>query len=443
MKDLYTFDYDVESALKSYEEVREAYRRIFLDELKLPILVAQASSGDMGGDLSHEYHIPTDLGEDHVMSCNKCDYVANEEVAEKRPAPVATKVPERERRYSVWRGISICRKKIVNVWIHTSSNGTPGTTISEASREAINLYAVKKAFPDLDSSIERPANFWSTDGKTASSDFYVVNLFDASISEEGRKRILATDRVVPNKTSLKSMSSIVSGTHNFTRVVAGNSCPRCSAGSLKVTKVMELGHTFHLGTRYSIPLKTAIVDPAVTAPAAPAGKADGEKDKDFRIHTRSNVTGGTSTVALVPAVKSGKRDRIALQMGCHGIGISRLMGAIANHVNHKDGLNWPRAIAPYEVVVCLDRLDAKTYQEDVYDCLAREGVDVVLDDQQSGNLSAKFFAFDLIGIPIWVVLKNKSAQDGLLEIRCPRLKFSSVTHRDQLPSVVNMLISQL
>ena len=81
MKDLYTFDYSAHLALETYNQVRRAYTALF-DELKIPYLVAVADSGDMGGDLSHEYHFPSRRGEDHVISCDACDYVANEELAQ-------------------------------------------------------------------------------------------------------------------------------------------------------------------------------------------------------------------------------------------------------------------------------------------------------------------------------------------------------------------------
>src|ERR1700722_20097214 len=81
MKDLYTFDYNVASALETYHQVREMYAKIF-DELKIPYLVADADSGNMGGSLSHEFHFPAGKGEDNVISCDSCNYVANEELAE-------------------------------------------------------------------------------------------------------------------------------------------------------------------------------------------------------------------------------------------------------------------------------------------------------------------------------------------------------------------------
>lgn len=83
MKDLYTFDSTPELAMQTYQRVRDVYSQLF-DNFKIPYLVAEASSGDIGGSISHEYHLPSEAGEDQVASCNKCNYVANVEVAESR-----------------------------------------------------------------------------------------------------------------------------------------------------------------------------------------------------------------------------------------------------------------------------------------------------------------------------------------------------------------------
>ena len=110
MKDLYTFDISLACALQTYDQVGRAYSDMFR-ELGLPVLAAKASSGDMGGDLSHEYLLPTPLGEDRVVSCNSCDYVVNEEIAD---TTAVTEAPQNTP-ISVWRGITKDRSTLVNV----------------------------------------------------------------------------------------------------------------------------------------------------------------------------------------------------------------------------------------------------------------------------------------------------------------------------------------
>lgn len=155
MKDLYTFDLTTPQALETYNQVKKAYTSIF-NELKLPYIIADADSGDMGGDLSHEFHFPTPKGEDHIISCDACDYVVNEELAESRAhhpseeseelcwefsPSIRSQPPSPETRtikVSLWRGISIDRKTLVNAW-YPSSDG-----------EEVNVRAVQTAYPDLD-----------------------------------------------------------------------------------------------------------------------------------------------------------------------------------------------------------------------------------------------------------------------------------------------------
>ncbi|MDA4133855.1 MAG: hypothetical protein OK454_12140, partial [Thaumarchaeota archaeon] len=160
MKDLYTFDYSVPRALDTYEQVRAAYARIFA-ELKLPVLVAQASSGDMGGDLSHEYHLPAAAGEDEVITCDACGYVTNVEVVEPRRPEVLAEQQEPPLPVSVWRGVSKDRRKLVNVWYPSADTDHKTGESRSYEPEDVNIYAVKDIVPDLDASVANPLPFWT------------------------------------------------------------------------------------------------------------------------------------------------------------------------------------------------------------------------------------------------------------------------------------------
>lgn len=166
MKDLYTFDYSIPSALETYHQVREAYTRIF-DELKLPYLVADADSGNMGGNLSHEFHFPTPNGEDNVISCTSCGYVANEELAEsaldvpkdRSSAADGASISQSDIKPLVWRGISRDRQTLINVWFSADP--------SQSDPPEINLHALKSAMPDFDASVEDPLPFWTEVSKSS------------------------------------------------------------------------------------------------------------------------------------------------------------------------------------------------------------------------------------------------------------------------------------
>ncbi|KAK8050051.1 prolyl-tRNA synthetase [Apiospora phragmitis] len=339
MKDLYTFDASIDAALQSYEEVRAAYSRLF-DELKIPYVVAEASSGDIGGDLSHEYHLPSSIGEDMVISCNSCSYVANEELALARPPSQEQSVAKAR----VWRGVSKDRTSLVNVWYPN----VPGLSESD-----INTHAIKSVVPELDSSMEDSIAFWTQDSTQESESsrkvLKLINVVDRRMSPTVRESIKrgshpqqlpAGSNLSVSSIKIETITSSEGGQLiNALRIRDGDNCAHCESGKLKVEKAVELGHTFHLGARYSKPLGA-------------------------NVQLRENV--------LTP-----------MQMGCHGIGVSRIIGAVANHLADEKGLNWPRAIAPFEVVVIPGRSVPDEDANLVYDQLVGEQqqVDAVLDDR--------------------------------------------------------------
>ncbi|RYP69665.1 hypothetical protein DL769_005223 [Monosporascus sp. CRB-8-3] len=366
MKDLYTFDYSTKSALSTYEEVRSAYSRLFA-ELKLPYLVAEASSGDIGGDLSHEYHLPASIGEDSVISCSSCDYVANEELAAARPEGpnqsytelygrgVIRSEPEAAR---VWRGVSKDRSTLINVWYPEFPPGAKGHGLPRLSDADLNIHAMKTV----------------GDGDPL----------------------------------------------NLIRIRDGDNCPRCSSGGLKVQKAIELGHTFYLGTRYSKPLGAHV--------RIPAALAENELDP---------ASGDILT-------------QVPMQMGCHGIGVSRIIGAVTDHLADDRGLNWPRAIAPFEVVV----IPGRGFEEEgtiVAEALAgqcepnatpKRHIDTALDDR-SESLPWKMKDADLVGYPVLVILGRKWESERLCEVQCRRLEIKWQVSLAELPTYVDQLLCQL
>ncbi|KAH8199916.1 hypothetical protein TruAng_005912 [Truncatella angustata] len=387
MKDLYTFDADVESALQTYDEVRAAYDRLF-DELKLPYLVAEASSGDIGGDLSHEYHLPSSVGEDNVMSCDTCSYVANEELAIAKPrSPDDGTLVKR-----TWYGITKDRTTLVAVDFATPSGSTGSP---------VNTHAIKAIVPDLDPSID-DARAWYHSSREGGNGIqkticlvdqsYRLGEKEADIPAEGPTEIIARHPESGEPLSLL-------------RIQDGDSCAQCASGKLKVQKAVELGHTFHLGTRYSEPLNA-------------------------KVRLRENV--------IVP-----------MQMGCHGIGVSRIIGAVADHLADTKGLNWPRAIAPYEVVVIPGR---NTKDEDVdlvYDQLqgrkepeTSQPLDVVLDDR-SESFAWKMNDADAVGYPVIVLLGRRWDGERMCEVQCRRLSVKENVPFDELPVYISKLLSQL
>ncbi|KAI9842172.1 MAG: hypothetical protein M1838_003252, partial [Thelocarpon superellum] len=165
MKDLYTFDHSVEDALSTYKEVRQAYLAFF-DELKIPYLVAEADSGNMGGSVSHEYHVPTSMGEDCVISCDACEYVANEELAE-------SSVDEDwfSGDVGVWTGTTADRSILVQAFYPTMGPGKSG----------INIHAVRRVIPSLDASLEDPIKAWEEGCRRGGRTGEIMKIYDCRI----------------------------------------------------------------------------------------------------------------------------------------------------------------------------------------------------------------------------------------------------------------------
>ncbi|KAF5528130.1 Proline--tRNA ligase [Colletotrichum aenigma] len=412
MKDLYTFDVSSEAALETYHKVQAAYKGVF-EALKLPVMVAKASSGDMGGDLSHEYHLPALVGEDTVIICGSCDYAANTEVAETRkdvtklkghPTVENTKVSA----VRVWRGISKDRSTLVNVWYPAQISGE--TKMEETKDVDVSIPAVKSIIPGLDASVDDALRLWPravecqhTTGQAAAKSPRLVNLIDFRLAAQAEELLLQEAKLWPLsrwETAKSKLDAITimedrSGQGlNLLTVRAGDRCPSCESGILRVQKALEVGHTFHLGTRYSQPLAATVSVPMGTAAA-------------------NGTSQPLATEKTVP-----------MQMGCHGIGVSRLIGAMVEHLADERGLQWPRVVAPYEVVV-ISSTDLAEEAGNVYDELTmpRTGMlepEAVLDDRAL-SLSWKLKDADLVGYPVVVVLGKAWKQNEGCEVQCRRL----------------------
>ncbi|KAL7924991.1 hypothetical protein ACQKWADRAFT_284734 [Trichoderma austrokoningii] len=398
MKDLYTFDLTHESAVETYRDVAGAYSAFFSD-LKLPILVAEASSGDMGGEHSHEYHLSHSIGEDTVASCNNCGYTANDEVAAARSSRQIDGTISASN-FGLWRGITKDRKTLVNAW-YPKMGESP-------LEDSWNIHAVKSVVPELDTSVSDAAPFWSEvvhEAKAQDGELQLVNVIDSRLSgafEDLRNELPLLPQDLTN--SHIPQSSIIqtpAGTElNLLRIADGDGCPRCDSGTLEIHRALELGHTFLLGTRYSEPLEASVALP--DKPGVP-----------------------------VPA-----------QMGCFGIGVSRILGAVAEQLTDDKGLNWPRAIAPFEVVI-IPTSGVNEQTLDFYDGLTKDGaLDVVLDDRKEA-FGWKMQDADMTGYPIVVVLGKAWREKGVCEVQCRRLSVKENVKAEEVPQYVRTLLERL
>lgn len=434
MKDLYTFDSTPNEALETYKCVRQAYDTFF-NEFKIPFLTAEAASGEMGGDLSHEYHFRTTKGEDNIISCTSCGYVANEELAQsgqnlsnsahesKNEGPSSTrqvkdvdytlhppKDLETQAKYSnQWLGVTRNRSTIVQAFLPSEIEAQ--TTDGKQTRNTnINVHAIKGLFPELDLSVENPIEAFKQHWRLQQ----LVETGIAGLSEIPRiLRVfdIRYSNILPSPDSITIDGLEVpvlhehfklAGAIDLVKIEWGDPCPRCDEGTLKVEPAVELGHTFHLGTRYSAPLNATI------------------------------------------ATKESQNEQTPMQMGCHGIGVSRLIAAVADSLADSKGLNWPRVMAPFEAVV-LSGGDHEGDAVEVYDALAATSdspIDAIFDDRNK-QLGWKIRDADLIGYPVIVVVGRDWKKGRKVEVQCRRLDSKELVPVGNLRAYVEGKLQQL
>ncbi|KAE8376293.1 hypothetical protein BDV26DRAFT_265847 [Aspergillus bertholletiae] len=431
MKDLYTFDCTVEEALKTYTSVKAAYTRLFND-LKIPYLVAAADSGNMGGNLSHEFHVPSSKGEDTVISCTSCDAVYNDELADGKVHEFGDNKSHQASSgfdtgdmsseaaptisTGLWISISKDKRTLVRGWYPKFS--MQGKTLEPVERE-VNSHAVKSvanaAGIDLDLGVENPLEQWAAEVKSnkSSGPCCVVDMYDSQVRVY--KRPPLSDLLDQASCKVEdidySMLDRFPGTNNglsLVKVQDGDKCAKCAQGLVKTHIAIELGHTFHLGTRYSEVLQASVM--------------------------MDQSSPGSSENQVVP-----------MQMGCHGIGVSRMITAVADSLADSKGLNWPRVVAPFEVVV----VPAKGLEEEaekVYDALTSDPaspVDAILDDRDK-QMGWKLGDADLIGYPIIVVVGKGWKKEQTVEVQCRQLdSLRENVPLEQLSTFIRSLLERL
>jgi prolyl-tRNA synthetase len=398
MKDAYSFDRDQAAAKHSYEVMSQAYRRIF-DRFGLRYRAVAADSGAIGGDLSEEFQVIASTGEDAIVYCPQSDYAANIEKAEAlapagpRPAPAQpmTKVPTPGKATceEVARLLGVPLATTVKSLVLATDRMDAQGGIAESQvwllllrgDHDMNEIKVGKV-PGLDAGFrfataaEIEAHFGAKPGYLGPiglrlpvqivADREVAVMADwicGANEEDFHITGVNWGRDLPEPAAVADIRN----------VVEGDLSPD-GKGKLAIERGIEVGHVFYLGTKYSEPMNATFLD------------EDG-KPKPF-------------------------------EMGCYGIGITRLPAAAIEQNHDERGIIWPDAIAPFTVVVCpigMDRSsDVKAAAEKLHDELAAAGVDVLLDDRGE-RPGAMFADWELIGVPHRVVISERGLKEGQVE----------------------------
>ncbi len=391
MKDAYSFDRNVEGMRHSYQQMVEAYSRIFT-RFGLNFRAVAADNGAIGGSGSQEFHVIADTGEDALVYCPSSDYAANIEAAEAMAPANARAQPAQPLTKTATPGKVRCEDvaDLLSLSLAQTVKSIVLTVEKEEGPHEIWLLLLRG---DHELNEVKAGKVEGLGAFRFSSEAEIVEHFGTKPGYIGPIATAKPVRIVADRT-VAAMSDFVCGANeegfhytganwgrdipeplvaDIRNVVAGDASPD-GKGVLEIQRGIEVGHVFQLGTRYSEDMKATYLD------------------------------------------EGGKPQ--LMQMGCYGIGVTRILGAAIEQNFDAKGIIWPASIAPFEVVLCpmgYDRSEAvKAETDKLYAELTAAGVDVVLDDRGE-RPGAMFADWELIGVPHRVVIGDRGLKEGALE----------------------------
>ena len=393
MKDAYSFHTSQQDLEKYYERCHEAYERIF-KRAGLPEVVSVASdSGMMGGKLSHEFMLLNPVGEDSIAICTECDFRSNMEAAECITESLRDEVSENAE--LVFTGEQHTIDEVCTLLKKDTKKSCKAVVYQ---KNATDEYVVVFIRGDLELNETKLANYL----KEAVHPAVITAECGLQAGNIGPFKLEGNFAVLFDK-SLEGANNLVCGAnvadyhytgidierdcgkqqyHDFAKVSEGGTCPKCGKPSITISRGIEVGNIFQLGTKY------------------------------------------TETMDMQYLDKDGVLQHPI--MGCYGIGVGRLAASVCE-ANHDDyGPIWPMSIAPWQVHLCCvrsDQQEVRAVADELYAALQNSGVEVIYDDR---NVSAgvMFSDADLLGIPVRVVVSPRNLKEGCCEINARDKSFS-------------------
>ena len=415
MKDAYSFHTSQEDLEQYYAKCHKAYERIFA-RVGIPEVISIASdSGMMGGSISHEFMLLTDIGEDSIVICNECDYRANMEAT-----PNVVEYVRTEESKALEKVATPGKQTIeeVSAFLGVEAKDTCKAVVYQQNKD--DKYVVLFLRGDYDVNETKLTNYLGCDvhPATITDDCGLVAGFIGPVGITDNCTVLYDN-------TLKGVNNLVCGAneneyhmtgldfdrdlpgvefHDFAKVKEGSICPKCGKHALTVSRGIEVGNIFQLGTKYTKSMNMTYTD------------------------SEGNI--------LNPI------------MGCYGIGVGRLAASICEARHDDYGPIWPISIAPWQVHICAVRADAsevKAYADNLYNTLTEKGIEVIYDDR---NVSAgvMFSDADLLGVPFRVVVSPRNMKGGIVEIasRDKSLKTSATldTAVDEITALVKNALNK-
>lgn len=395
MKDAYSFDRDEAGAQRSYDAMYEAYMRIFA-RMGLEFRAVAADTGAIGGTRSHEFQVIAETGEDAIAYCPESDYAANIELAEAAPLLETRAAPAQNLTLVATPGLSRCEdvSRFLGIALTRTVKSIVLATDSAAGEPQIWLILIRGDHELNEVKAGKLPGLKA--GFRFASEAEIYEHLGSKPGYLGPIKTAKSINVIAD-TTVALMSDFVCGANqegfhfsgvnwgrdlpepaqvaDLRNVVAGDPSPD-GKGKIAIQRGIEVGHVFFLGTRYSAEMKATYLD------------------------------------------ENGKPQFMV--MGCYGIGVTRLLGAAIEQNHDTRGIIWPRALAPFEIVICpvgWKKNDAvRAAAEQLYNQLCDAGMDVIIDDRDE-RPGVMFADWELIGVPMRITVGDRGLKDGNIEMQ--------------------------
>jgi prolyl-tRNA synthetase len=386
MKDAYSFHVDKADAEREYRVMYDTYTRIF-ERCGLTFRAVEAGTGAIGGDMSHEFQVLAESGEDALVSCDACSYAANVEKAAVAPLPPANatggnleRVPTPGKRTieEVSAFLKLPPDRFIKTLVYKTASGDAVAVLVRGDHDASETKIQSALGGEMVELADQPTVEKVTGapiGFAGPQGLQIRIIADASLRGT-RGMVSGANQADAHVTNLDLERD---ATHvryaDVRQAVTGDRCPRCERGTFGAHRGIEVGQVFYLGTKYSEAMKAHFLG------------ADGEAR--------------------------------LIEMGCYGIGITRTMAAAIEQHHDAAGIMWPAPLAPFGAhVIPVNAGDATLREtaERIGAELEQYGIDTILDDRDE-RPGVKFKDADLIGIPARVTIGPRALQKGCVELK--------------------------